>query len=88
MKVGNSFTNPKNRGANTNGLPAQMHPDAPNMSASSGSVHSSIDGEMRDMPGQMSYTQLTAEYGAGRHEAYDSPLAQPAYTEHGKVKNF
>lgn len=85
MNAGPRFNNPKNRGPK-GGLSAGVHSDGPNQSISNGSVRGSIEGEMRDLPGQHAFQQLTSEYGAGRHEAYDSPLAQPAYSEHGKVQ--
>lgn len=65
----------------------QMVSHGVNSSVSSGAVHTGIAGEMNDLPGQHGFQTLTSDYGAGRHEAYDSPLAQPAYTEHGKVGN-
>lgn len=50
------------------------------------SVSTKIDGELSDLPGQKSATMVTTDYGQGKHEAYDSPLAQPAYSGHGKVQ--
>lgn len=49
-------------------------------------VGTKIDGELSDLPGQRSAQLVTTDYGMGRHEAYDSPLAQPAYSGHGKVR--
>lgn len=49
-------------------------------------VGTRIDGELSDLPGQRSAQMVTTDYGMGKHEAYDSPLAQPAYSGHGKVK--
>jgi hypothetical protein len=49
-------------------------------------VGTKIDGELSDLPGQRSAQMVTTDYGMGKHEAYDSPLAQPAYSGHGKVK--
>lgn len=49
-------------------------------------INSRVEGEIADMPGQKSAQMVTADYGAGKHEAYDSPLAQPAYSGHGKVR--
>lgn len=62
--------------------PANLHRD----SMSAGSIHSAVDGEFNDLPGQHAVQNVSSEYGAGRHEAYDSPLAQPAYSGHGKVQ--
>ena len=87
MLAGPRFKNSKNHGP-TGGLNATMGVDSPSTSHSSGNIRTSVQGEMRDMPGQMAFSQLTTEYGAGRHTAYDSPLAQPAYSEHGKVGQF
>jgi hypothetical protein len=80
------FSNPKDRGASAFGRPGQMNMHSLAGTATSGNITSHIDGEARDLPGQRSFSQLTSDYGAGRHEAYDSPLAQPAYSEHGKVR--
>lgn len=49
-------------------------------------IKSSIDGEVNDMPGGHSAQFVTTDYGEQRHMAYDSPLAQPAYSGHGKVR--
>ena len=87
MRAGPRNSNPKVHGP-MGGLNATMSHDSMNPSVSSGAIHTGIAGEMRDMPGQMAFQQLTSDYGAGRHEAYDSPLAQPAYSEHGKVRVF
>jgi hypothetical protein len=87
MNAGPHFNNPKNRGPQ-GGLNAAMSHDTPNFGSSSGMIHTGIAGETRDLPGGHAFQQLTSEYGAGRHEAYDSPLAQPAYSEHGKVQVF
>lgn len=59
---------------------------APTSSSSSGSLRHGIDGEPHDLPGSHSVQNVSTEYGAGRHEAYDSQLAQPAYSGHGKVQ--
>jgi len=85
MQAGPRGNNPKWHGG-TSTISADMHTDAPNMSSTGGHITTGIPGEMHDLPGQKAYQQLTADYGAGRHEAYDSPLAQPAYSEHGKVR--
>ena len=85
MNAGPRGSNPKWHGG-TSHIPAVMHTDGVGVSTSSGSVHMGIAGEMRDLPGAHAFSQLTQEYGAERHEAYDSPLAQPAYSEHGKVR--
>lgn len=53
---------------------------------SSYNVGAHIDGELADLPGQRSAQMVTTDYSMGKHEAYDSPLAQPAYSGHGKVK--
>ena len=45
-----------------------------------------VEGEPVDMPGSRSAQMITTDYGSGKHEAYDSPLAQPAYSGHGKVR--
>lgn len=84
MNAGPRGSNPKWHGG-TSHIPAQMHTDGIGESHSSGTIRTSIEGEMRDLPGQHAFSQLTQEYGSERHEAYDSPLAQPAYSEHGKV---
>lgn len=55
-------------------------------SAMSHGISSSIDGEPYDTPGSHAAQMVSQEYGMGRHEAYDSPLAQPAYSGHGKVE--
>lgn len=86
MRLGTS-SNPKNHGF-SGGISAEMHTDAPNLSGSHGNVRSSIEGEPHDMPGQHAFQLLSSDYGEGRHTAYDSPLAQPAYNEHGKVGQF
>jgi hypothetical protein len=66
---------------------ADMHSSAEaDMSESSMPIKSRIEGELADMPGQKSASLSTADYGVGKHEAYDSQLAQPAYSGHGKVR--
>jgi hypothetical protein len=50
------------------------------------SIGTRVDGELADLPGQKSAQMVTTDYGLGKHTAYDSPLAQPAYSGHGKVK--
>lgn len=45
-----------------------------------------IQGEDRNLPGQRTAEFLTNDYGQQRHMAYDSELAQPAYSGHGKVQ--
>ncbi len=50
------------------------------------SSHSVTTGLPKDTPGQMSGQFVSNDYGQGRHLAYDSPLAQPAYDGSGKVK--
>ena len=57
-----------------------------NSSQSAHNISPRIDGELADLPGQHSASMVTTDYGLGKHEAYDSPLAQPAYSGHGKVK--
>lgn len=48
--------------------------------------HQIRSGTPGDMPGSHSAQFATTDYGLGKHEAYDSPLAQPAYDGSGKVK--
>lgn len=81
-----TFRNPKDRGGSARGLSGSMNTHQMNFSTSGGTISSGIAGEVRDLPGQHAFQQLTGDYGAGKHEAYDSPLAQPAYSEHGKVR--
>lgn len=50
------------------------------------SAHSVSTGVPGDLPGQHGAQMATSDYGAGKHEAYDSQLAQPAYDGAGKVK--
>ena len=64
-------------GVDTSGMTTQVH---------SGATRNSIEGESHDLPGSHAFQMLTSDYGEGRHTAYDSPLAQPAYSEHGKVR--
>lgn len=49
-------------------------------------AHQVTTGTPGDLPGSHSAQFATTDYGLGRHEAYDSPLAQPAYDGSGKVK--
>lgn len=65
---------------------ADMTPHGVGVGESSGNVRSSIEGELNDTPGNHAYTMVSQDYSAGRHEAYDSQLAQPAYSGHGKVE--
>lgn len=58
----------------------------PSFGSSSMSINARVEGELADLPGQKSAQMVTADYGAGKHEAYDSQLAQPAYSGHGKVR--
>jgi hypothetical protein len=50
------------------------------------SIQTGIEGEDRNLPGQRSAQFLANDYGQQRHQAYDSQLAQPAYSGHGKVQ--
>ena len=54
--------------------------------ANSQSIHTGTQGDTRNLPGQRSAQFLTNDYGEQRHMAYDSQLAQPAYSGHGKVQ--
>ena len=54
--------------------------------AHSTAIQTGIQGESRNLPGQRSAEFLTNEYSQQRHMAYDSQLAQPAYSGHGKVR--
>jgi hypothetical protein len=83
-----TFRNPKDRGASARGVAGSMNTHSLAQTSTGGSISTGIAGEVRDLPGQRSFQQLTSDYGAGKHEAYDSPLAQPAYSEHGKVRVF
>jgi hypothetical protein len=67
---------------------AQMTPDSDgnHSGPNAYSIGTRIDGELSDLPGQKSASMVTTDYSMGKHEAYDSPLAQPAYSGHGKVK--
>lgn len=67
---------------------AELRPDSDgnHSSGSSYNIGTKIDGELSDLPGQKSASMVTTDYSMGKHEAYDSPLAQPAYSGHGKVK--
>lgn len=50
------------------------------------SIRASISGELGDTPGSHAAQFVANDYGEGRHAAYDSELAQPAYSGHGKVQ--
>ena len=50
------------------------------------SIQTGIPGEDRNLPGQRSAQFLNNDYSSQRHMAYDSELAQPAYSGHGKVQ--
>lgn len=65
---------------------AEMTTGGVGVGTSSGSVRASIEGEPHDTPGSHAYQMVSQDYSGGRHEAYDSPLAQPAYSGHGKVE--
>lgn len=84
MNVGPKFANPKFHGAPTH-LHAEMHTDQMQGAVRHEVAQTGIPGEMRDPAGQSPRDFLTQDYGEQRHLAYDSPLAQPAYSEHGKV---
>jgi len=57
-----------------------------NHSLSSMAIKARLEGEPSDLPGGKSASLLTTDYGMGKHEAYDSQFAQPAYSGHGKVQ--
>ena len=57
-----------------------------NHSMGSMAIQARLEGEPNDIPGGKSASMITTDYGMGKHEAYDSPLAQPAYSGHGKVQ--
>ena len=65
---------------------AEMHTTAMAQSASTMAIPGGTQGEDRNLPGQRTAQFLTQDYGEQRHMAYDSPLAQPAYSGHGKVQ--
>lgn len=65
---------------------ADMSHDGVAQSVASHAIKSGVEGELHDMPGQHAAQMVTMDYSEGRHEAYDSPLAQPAYSGHGKVR--
>lgn len=65
---------------------ADMSQSGVQVSLQNHNIKSSIDGEMNDLPGQRAASMATIDYGEGRHEVYDSPLVQPAYSGHGKVR--
>jgi hypothetical protein len=65
---------------------AEMHTTSMNQSSHSGAIPGGIAGEDRNLPGQRSAQFLTNDYGEQRHMAYDTPLAQPVYSGHGKVQ--
>lgn len=50
------------------------------------SIQTGTQGDMKNLPGQRSVQFLTNDYGVQRHESYESQLAQPAYSGHGKVR--
>ena len=54
--------------------------------AHSQSIHTGTEGDTKNLPGQRSSQFLSNDYGQQRHMAYDSQLAQPAYSGHGKVQ--
>lgn len=86
MNAGPKASNSKWHGPAPKGLGYTQHEIGVSTQTSSISRSMGIPGETRDLPGQSSASFLTADYGAGRHEAYDSELAQPAYSGHGKVR--
>lgn len=86
MNAGPKSPNTKWHSAPVKGLSYTQHEVGANTSMSSISKAIGIPGETRDLPGQSSASFLTTDYGMGRHEAYDSELAQPAYSGHGKVR--
>lgn len=65
---------------------ATMHSTAMEQGSSPMAISGGTPGEDRNLPGQHTAQFLTQDYGMQRHEAYDSPLAQPAYSGHGKVQ--
>ena len=54
--------------------------------AHSQNIQTGIQGEDRNLPGQRSAQFISNDYSQQRHMAYDSQLAQPAYSGHGKVQ--
>ena len=62
---------------------ADMTPHGVSTQLSAHSISTSTPG---DLPGSMSGQMATSDYSQGKHLAYDSPLAQPAYDGAGKVK--
>lgn len=65
---------------------ADMSTSQLDQQASSQSIKMHTEGVSKNLPGQHTAQFLTNDYGMQRHEAYDSPLAQPAYSGHGKVQ--
>jgi hypothetical protein len=85
MNVAAKNPNPKWHSAAPH-LGGEMSEDSPTVAHTAGNIRSSVDGEMHDTPGSHAYTNVSQEYSAQRHEAYDSQFAQPAYSGHGKVE--
>lgn len=65
---------------------ADMTTTGVNESVSSQAIRSGINGELNDIPGSRSAQFVSNDYSNGRHTAYDSEFAQPAYSGHGKVQ--
>lgn len=65
---------------------AQMTTTGVEQSAHTSMIAGGIEGEDRNLPGQRSAQFISNDYSQQRHMAYDSQLAQPAYSGHGKVQ--
>lgn len=85
MHMGPVSRNPKHFGAVATGLNATSHSYDLENHLSSQTRSMGIPGEPRDPIGHSPSQMLTQDYSNQKHMAYDSPLAQPAYSEHGKV---
>lgn len=78
-------SNPKHFGATPTVHSPAMATDSLESRISSQTKSMGIPGEPHDPIGHSAQQFLTQDYGAQRHMAFDSPLAQPAYSESGKV---
>jgi hypothetical protein len=82
MNVAASKPNPKFHSP----MPHKEADMTPHGVATQLSSHSISTGTPGDLPGSHAAEFATSDYGQGKHMAYDSPLAQPAYDGSGKVK--